>query len=399
MRLLCSVCAFASGLAATVSPAHCADSNRVLHTTVATAPAANAYPGPAPIGSVIVHSRFGGQIFGFDIDPNGSEGLLTEAQTLDGGTVLAAVETFNQRTGAIVSVVKQTTTEDDFVTLGVLAGHIGLVEFEHEMSFLHIVRTFPFLNPLSIPHFNGDWTPPIDSDHLIEAVSRNRDSPTVAVYAYDNSENFRPQVFSSKVAANTFGPLVVLTDQSFQTGLVPKLGYNDHTRKALLGIQTLDAPFVSPTFALVDLVSGETQIFRGSGQGDVNGLAVDPITNIACTTTEIDFSVQFYDLDSLTGFGQPLPGANNQFYSGADVAVDPLHGLFLVAQPNSSTQQGSSSIYVYDETGNLVESINGFHFSNAGNVIGMHIALHPSQRFGYVDGPDPGVREIQSFVY
>src|SRR5437667_6459073 len=30
-------------------------------------------------GSVIVHSQFGGQIFGFDIDPNGNEGILSEA--------------------------------------------------------------------------------------------------------------------------------------------------------------------------------------------------------------------------------------------------------------------------------------------------------------------------------
>ena len=45
-------------------------------------------------GSVIVHSQFGGQIFGFDIDPNGNEGILSEAKTLHHGTVRAAVETF-----------------------------------------------------------------------------------------------------------------------------------------------------------------------------------------------------------------------------------------------------------------------------------------------------------------
>ena len=47
-------------------------------------------------GSVIVHSKFGGQIFGFDIDQNGTEGVLAEAQTLPDGHVLAAVETFDQ---------------------------------------------------------------------------------------------------------------------------------------------------------------------------------------------------------------------------------------------------------------------------------------------------------------
>ena len=352
------------------------------------------------VDSIIVEGRLGGRIFGFDIDQDGNEGILSEALTEDDGTVLAAVETFNQRTGEIIRVVAQVESEaDDFVTLGVVGHHIGLVEFEHEISFLHIARTFPYLNPLSQSHFNGRWRPPIDEDHLIEAVSRTQDSMTVAVYAYDNSENFQPQVFSSNFANGTFGTPIVLTDSSFQTGLIPKLAYNDRTKQALLGIQTIGNPFIAPTFARVNLESGQTQIFSGVGEGDVNGLALDPTTNIACSTTEIDFSVQFYDVATMSGFSQPLPGAVNQLYSGADVAVDAIHHLFLVAQPISSTAPDVSSIHVYDESGNLIRSINGFHFSNASNVVPMHIALHPSQRIGYVDGPDPGVTQIQAFTY
>ena len=60
----------------------------------ATGNAQNAQIGP---GAVIVHSRFGGQIFGFDIDQNGTEGLLTEARTLPDGRTLAAAETFKAR--------------------------------------------------------------------------------------------------------------------------------------------------------------------------------------------------------------------------------------------------------------------------------------------------------------
>jgi hypothetical protein len=206
-------------------------------------------------------------------------------------------------------------------------------------------------------------------------------------------------VFSTNLTDDTFGPLIVMTDPSFQTGLVPKLAYNEATKRALLGIQTIGNPFIPPTFALVDVSNGATTLFGGVGQGDVNGLAIDPGTNVACTTTEIDFSVQFYDLATLSGTSQPLPGATNQLFSGADVAVDPIHHLFLVAQPVSSTSSGDSSIYVYDTTGALVESLHGFHFSNAGNVIAMHIALHPRWRYGFVDGPDAGVSQIQSFVY
>ena len=403
MRKRLVIGALACGFAGGFAPLSCAG-GALIALASGAAPdsdvqAASDQSGIAPRVPPIVQGRFGGRIFGFDIDQNGIEGLLSEAAEQDDGTILAAVETFNQRTGEIIRVVSQTQSKaDDFVTLGIVGPHIGLVEREHEITFLHIERTFPYLDPLAGNDFNGRWVPPTDHDHLISTVSRTQTSSTVAVYAYDNSEDFRPQVFSSNFVNNTFGPLIVLTDGSFQTGLVPKLAYNDHTHQALLGIQALGNPFIAPTFALVDLVTTETTTFSGVGQGDVNGLAIDPATNTACSTTEIDFSVQFYDLHTLGGFSQPLPGATNQLFSGADVAVDTLHHLFLVAQPISSTGPGSS-IHVYDAGGNLIKSINGFNFSNASNVVPMHIALHPSQRYGYVDGPDPGVTQIQGFVY
>jgi hypothetical protein len=348
---------------------------------------------------IVVRSRLGGQIFGFDIDPDGNEGILSEAQIQEDGRVIAAVETFNQFTGEIVRVVEHTETQDDFRTLGVVGRHVGLVEYEHEGEDFDIRRTFLVLDPMSAHHFTARWRPPIDDHHFIEAVSRNHGTDTFVAYAYDNSESFEPKVFSSNIATVAFSVPVTMTDASFQTGLVPKLAYNDRTGKALLGIQTIGNPFVPPTFAFVDIGSGATTMFMGVGQGDVNGLAIDPVTNIACATTEIDFSVQFYDLDTLSGSSQPLPRATNQLFSGADVAVDPVHHLFLVAQPISSTSPGTSSIHVYAEDGTLVESLDGFQFSNAGNVVAMHIALHPALRFGYVDGPDAGVREIQAFGY
>ena len=190
-------------------------------------------PGPAPVlVPVIVQSRLGGQIFGFDIDPDGTEGILSEAQVAGDGTVLAAVETFDQRTGAILGIVTQRRTEDDFVTLGVVGHHVGLVEYEHQIAFLDVERTFPTIEPLASSHFNGRWRPPIDEHHLIETVSRNHATDTFVAYAYDNSQSFEPQVFSSNLTDGTFGPLIVMTDPSFQTGLVPKLAYDEATKKA-----------------------------------------------------------------------------------------------------------------------------------------------------------------------
>src|SRR5229473_1603954 len=106
-------------------------------------------------GTTIVHSQFGGQIFGFDIDQNGTEGVLSEAQDMAGGNVLAAVETFDQATGAILKVVKKIETKDDFLTLGVVGASVGLVEREHVTGIFVTKRIYDVLHPLDANKFTG----------------------------------------------------------------------------------------------------------------------------------------------------------------------------------------------------------------------------------------------------
>ena len=118
-------------------------------------------------------------------------------------------------------------------------------------------------------------------------------------------------------------------------------------------------PNCTTKIATVDLTDGTVTSFSGLGFGYVNGIAVDPDTGIACTATEIDFSVEFYDLAAQTGIIRRLPGAVSQAQSGAQVQFDPVNKLFLVQQPMSSTAPSGSSIQVYDEQGNFIESING----------------------------------------
>src|SRR6516164_3776673 len=111
----------------------------LLCSAVALAQTDEFQPNPAagPTGT-LVHSKFGGQIFGFDIDQNGTEGLLAEAKTLSNGNVLAAVETFDQATGNILDVValaQPSSNQDDFVGLGIVGNSIGLFEHEHVSRF------------------------------------------------------------------------------------------------------------------------------------------------------------------------------------------------------------------------------------------------------------------------
>lgn len=353
-------------------------------------------------GSVTVHSMFGGQIFGFDINQNGTEGLLTEAQTLPGGSVLAAVETFDQATGKIVKVVKKITSKDDFITLGVVGTSIGLVEREHVKDIFVASRIYRELNPLTTNQFTGRWTPPLTKDDIITSVSRIQGTGTTAFLYFHNGGGDHTFVFGSNVAGNTFGPQVALPDDPFFFANFPLVAYDSKKNRAVVAASNGAVGGPPPVIALVDLATGQLTQFTGIPgpppfrQGFINGLAVDSADGIACTTTEVDFQVEFYDLKTKTGFAQILPGANGQLQSGTDVEFDPVNKLFLVAQSVSSTGPGSS-IQVYDIKGNLVESLDGFNFSNSSAVIFTHIALNPTHRTGYVDGPD--VTQLQSFTY
>ncbi len=352
-------------------------------------------------GKVLVHSKFGGQIFGFDIDQNGTEGLLSESQTLANGHVLAAVETFDQKTGNIVAVVTMTETTDDFLTQGIVGNSVGLIEHEVEGSLFRVTRSFQVINPLSSNQFTGSWTPPIGLQHIIMpgGVSRSQGVPNVAVFAYDNSGHFIPYVFSSNVAANTFGPVVQITDSNNFASVPPPIAYDSVTNHAVLG----GGPGCFdclPVIGVVDLTNAKFSEFLGIGFGFVNGIAIDSADGIFVTTTEDDANVEFYNLSTQTGFTVQLPNSEGlQFYSGADVEFDPIHKWFFVAQPNSSTTHSGSSIYIYDTQGNLKQTLSGFNFSNSFNVVGAHVALNPGKRLGFVDGPDQGVTQLQQFAY
>jgi hypothetical protein len=349
-----------------------------------------------PVGvpdDVFVHTALGGFILGYDIDPTGNEGILAEALTLSDGRHNVAVETFDQKTGQIINIISQETdSKNDYVALGIVGRSVGLVEHEIVRGMFVSQRRYSTLNPLDSNRITGKWTPPLTTNDIITAVGKNSGAATTAFLGFGSSGNGSSFLFSSDVEANTFGPLLAL-DSNFVPFNNPVMALNSKTQQAVVAALGPDA-FGPPMLAKVDLGTGATSEFTGVGIGYVNGIAVDPATGIACTTTEIDFSVEFYDLASETGFAIPLPGAVSQAQSGAAVAFDSIHQLFLVGQPISSTAPSGSSIQVFDEQGNFIESVNGLNLP----VSPVTIALHPRLRFGYVL-VTPDLNELQSFTY
>jgi hypothetical protein len=219
--------------------------------------AAQVSDAPVGPGTTLVHSQFGGQIFGFDIDQNGTEGVLSEAQLLSNGNVLAAVETFDQKSGKILKVVSKLETQDDFLTLGIAGTSVGLIEHEHVTGIYVTKRIYEELNPLSSNKFTGLWTPPLSADDIISGMSRNQGVPTSAFLYFENTgNNFDTFVFGSNVAENTFEPAVDLTDTTFMTSNEPVVAYDSATNEAVVASSSGEVGGPAPKIALVDLATG-----------------------------------------------------------------------------------------------------------------------------------------------
>ena len=347
----------------------------------------------------IVHPKFGGVIFGFDVDQNGREGLFSEAVV--NGNSDYATETFDLATGKIIKVVrhgKPGCCGDDDVTWGVVGTSVGLVEHQHSPRFDDLQITYRLLNPLSGNQVTGPWSDPEKKTAEIIGASRTQGASTNAFQVF----NFATQleyVYGSNVAQNTFGPVVQVASTP---GII---GLNTKTNRAVVAVGDGNG-FGATNVTQVDMASGAVTSFLGLGSGIVQGLAVDSEDDIAVTTTFADAGVEFYDLKTQAGFELTLPFIPqncDDACAGFDVEFDPIHKLFLVAQPISSQQANSnfSTIYVYNRRGDLLETLNGFNFfTQRFDVFPVHIALHPSDRSGYVDVTNNvGVGAIQRFTY
>jgi hypothetical protein len=339
-------------------------------------------------GTLIVHPKLGGQILGYDIDRNGTEGLLSEYVSLGNGNNNVATETFDQKTGKILKVVvKKTNTQDDYVTQGIW-GSIGLVMFEHELSFLHIKRTFHTIDPLDGNKFTGKWTPPIKKNYQLWTTSVSPEGTAdVAAYQVTFDGSFKGDVFSTNIATNTFGPQIPLI-----LGDLPLLGYDSKTNQAVLAHS--GTPTEHASVQTVDLTTGKVRTFTALGVDIVNGLAVDSATGTACITTEggpfTPPMVEFYNLAKQTGFGVVMSGAN----IGLDVEFDPIHKLFLAAEGDFV----NFNVLVFDEKGKLKETISVQKLPVSPSLI----ALNPGKRIGFLPvivEPQHEFLELQSFKY
>lgn len=353
----------------------------------------------------VLTTRDGGQIFGFDINQHGDDGVLASAQTLFGGRERVSVETFDQDNGRITkSVVRETGRIHEYGVDGIFAGDVALLtHYVTPPGSIFPKRLYQLMDPVSAQQITGSWTPPLaDIDVLMAGTDQSAAETVLFVIELKNQS--RPDLVVTDVAANT-SRVIPLNPSLFGLGNGPHLAQYTAGNQAVLALSP-DAGTVRgrpPLIVLVDLGTGGMTQFDGYNNGFfhsgfVNGLAVDPETGIAATTTELNSQVEFYDLNTMTGIKAvqlPCTSDTDQVHSGSNIAVDPVNKLFLVTEYSYCDGSHGSAIVVYDEAGNLVETIAGFNFA-----IGEPApVLNPSKRMGWAFSGPAGFSQLQQFFY
>ena len=369
--------------------------------TAALASAATASPvhrgAQVGLGKVLT-SKDGSEIFGFDIDQTGDDGLLATA---------GSVEIFDQNTGKVTKSLGHLVNQNsDYVAYGIAAGDVGLID--HEVvpeGQLFPKRHYMVLNPVSGEKITGKWTPPL---HIImQQMSKDQASSITSLFALTSlKQGENPVILVADIAANTFSNVIHLDPNTFSLSTIPQFGQYTAGNAAYIAYSPDGGAVggLAPVNTLIDLSTGNVTSLRGYNNGPfhagyVTGAAVDPNNGIAATATELNAQVEFYNMKKLTAlsFAQlPCTGNTDQTYSGSGIAVDPVNKLFLVTETSNACSGGSdSAVIVYDEAGNLVESIPGFKL-----FIGEPApAINPSKHMGWIFGGPNGWSQLQQFFY
>lgn len=362
--------------------------------------------GAASVGlGAVLSTSDGGQIFGFDINQAGDDGVLASARTINAkGEVTVSVETFDQNTGAITgSFASYTGFRNEYGMDGIFAGDVALItHYVTPSGSIYARRVYEVMNPVTAGKFTGPWTAPIKDIDVLQGAE-NQTTSTSVLFAIELKNADKPDLIVTDLARNTISRTIPLDANLFGGADAPVLGQFTAANAAIIALSP-DAGAVNgqaPLNISIDLGTGKMTRFSGYnngpfGAGYVTGMAVDPNTGVAATVTELNAQVEFYDMARKVGITAeqlPCTGDTDQLSAGSGIAVDPVNKLFLVTEKLYCTGSQGSAILVYDETGKLQETIPGFTFA-----IGEPApVINPSKRMGWAFGPT--FSQLQQFFY
>jgi hypothetical protein len=349
--------------------------------------------GSTGLGKVLTIEN-GYQVAGFDIDQSGTDGILATG---------SSIEIFDQDTGTILKSFPKTDPPGTSYGMNAIStGDIGLVtRYVVPKGQIYAKRFYDVLNPVTAQRFTGKWTPPV-KDIQVEQEGPNQTVSSTALYAIELKNQDAPLLIVSDIAKNTFSKVIRLSS-AYTLGDQPQLAQDTATNQAIFAYSPDGgaAGGDPPINAIIDMKTGKIKQFSGYNKGyahagDVNGMAVDPATGVEATDTELNAEVEFYDLATETGITAvqlPCTGSGSQLASGAGMVNDSKNQLFLVAETEYCNSNGAGAIVVYDEQGNLKETITGFNMAIAEPAP----VINPSKRMGWALGPH--LNQLQQFFY
>jgi len=402
--------AFVTAISACVGPGSPPVSGGPLSQSLA---GANVRGHAAGLGPVLP-SKFGGAIFGWDMNQNGNDGFLAEFASGPHGNFFAT-ETFDEAAVRIVKVVRKEPSpggNDEPFPQAIMGNDVGFIDVERVIvkgNNLHRDDRFALMNPVSGNKITGMSKPSQVYGIVPSFVTNNQSSSTQAMMAIRYGRpgaKTHANLYLYDSATNAWLPPYVFGPREIFAGYALYAAVDAPSNEVFVGYQAGEGSFnyLPPRFNVFDGSSGKLlRSFKGLGHGFLNGMAIDSTTGIMCTTTFGDMDVEFYKVSTGKGFAVTIPGQGGPLTQGAGVAVDQVNHLFLVAQLNSTfSPSGGSTVIVYDENGNLIEAINGFSFLNNSSPLVPHIAVNGATRMGYAPGSGPKGTPgtyLQSFSY
>lgn len=313
----------------------------------------------------------GATVDGFGVDTSQPDGFVTSNQELPGNEYESSVQTFSQQTQAITKTVLPDSTSDSYTTAdeggpGVFAGGAGLVEDSGEDGTV----SFHVLNPLT--KVGKAWKPPVTTGFVQPADDQSTAEAAFGGWTYGAHGDGDAQVFSSDVAAGTFGTVYRAEAPLKKLGLPVVTGFaqDTSTNTAVLQVTDFFNTNVAPTFVSVNLATGARRSFAGVGSGIPTGLAIDSGTGLAASPQSGGVGIV-----NLASGGGTFASPGGFVYQHPD--ADPASQQFLVQElspPDAnlttlglgSTPNNNAlcSEIVLNEQGQVTSRIEQFSFYN-----------------------------------
>ncbi len=337
---------------------------------------------------------------GFAVNASGTDGFVTSNQVTAAGKDLGSVETFDQRSNAIVSTAA--SSSDTYGTPsggcpGIFDGDVGVYEDSTATS-----DAFKVLDPVSAKA-TGTWTPPgADSSGMIACPAPNQATTDTAVITGQGGAQPTYEVMTSTITANTFSAPVSLAPALAALGQPFVGGFDQDTAtgQAVAAITDFNN-FSGPSMIVAaDLSSHALASFPAVTSGEAMGLAVDSATNVAVSPGLGSPGVGIYNLAAQDGTMLTLGGGPYEHpaidQAHAEFAVQEIAGPdFYAPTPNNNAM---SSMIIANEDGTGIRRIEKFNFLNIFLLIfGSYVQLSPATRSGYTLGP--GGSQLYPFSY